>query len=55
MEEHFRISMMLAWERFIKDLSAYLSENSSKECDLWKMEIRLLTAVIALPWKGLSQ
>jgi Uncharacterised protein family (UPF0236) len=47
MEEHFRMSMMPAWERFIKDLSEYYSENSSKDCDLWKMELRLLKAVMA--------
>lgn len=53
MEENFRVSMMPAWDRFIKVLSARFAENSSRGCNLWRLEVVLLEAVAAMAVVGL--
>jgi len=48
MEENFRNCMMPAWERFIKVVSESFAENSSRGCNLWRLELVLLKAIAGL-------
>jgi len=48
MEENFRKCMMPAWDKFIKVLSASFADNSAQSCNLWRLEMVLLQAVMAM-------